>query len=180
MIPSSWSHSKLVTLWKGPSKGKIDDPKTYRGLQIGSTLCKILIMIIIGRIKTWYESQLLEQQQGFCAKHGTSDGIFIVKSIQQITSKMKKPTFALFVDLSAAFDHVERSWMFKSIKNRLPEGFNLELVHLLETLYSNMTTALAETPDDTFQLFVGVRQGGPESLMLYNLYMDHVMRIFMD
>ena len=180
MIPSSWSHSKLVTLWKGPSKGKIDDPKTYRGLQIGSTLCKILIMIIIGRIKTWYESQLLEQQQGFRSKRGTSDGIFIVKSIQQITSKMKKPTFAMFVDLSAAFDHVERSWMFKSIKNRLPEGFNLELVHLLETLYSNTTTALAETPDDTFQLSVGVRQGGPESPMLYNLYMDHVMRIFME
>ena len=90
MIPTSWGHSKLVTLWKGPSKGKIDDPKTYRGLQIGSTLCKILIMIIIGRIKTWYESQLLDQQQGFRSKRGTSDGIFIVKSIQQITSKMKK------------------------------------------------------------------------------------------
>ena len=47
MIPTSWGHSKLVTLGKGPSKGKIDDPKTYRGLQIGSTLCKILIMIVV-------------------------------------------------------------------------------------------------------------------------------------
>ena len=65
LIPTNWTHSKLVTLWKGPSKGKIDDPKTYRGLQIGSTLCKILIMIVIGRIKNWYESQLLDQQQGF-------------------------------------------------------------------------------------------------------------------
>ena len=91
---------------------------------------------------------------------------------------MKKPTYALFVDLSAAFDHVERSWMFKSIKNRLPDGFSLELVNLLETIYSNTTTSLAETPDDIFQLSVGVRQGGPESPMLYNLYMDHVMRIF--
>ena len=180
MIPSSWGHSKLVALWKGPSKGKIDDPKTYRGLQIGSTLCKILVMIIIGRIKTWYESQLLEQQQGFRSKRGTNDGIFIVKSIQQITSKMKKPAYALFVDLSAAFDHIERSWMFKSIKNRLPKQFDLRLVHLLESLYSKTTTALAETPDDVFELSAGVRQGGPESPMLYNLYMDHVMRIFLD
>ena len=180
LIPTNWTHSKLVTLWKGPSKGKIDDPKTYRGLQIGSTLCKILIMIVIGRIKNWYESQLLDQQQGFRSKRGTSDGIFIIKSVQQITNKMKKPTYALFVDLSAAFDHVERSWMFKSIKNRLPDGFSLELVNLLETIYSNTTTSLAETPDDIFQLSVGVRQGGPESPMLYNLYMDHVMRIFVD
>ena len=102
MIPSSWGHSKLVTLWKGPSKGKIDDPKTYRGLQIGSTLCKILVMIIISRIKTWYESQLLEQQQGFRSKRGTNDGIFIVKSIQQITSKMKKPAYALFIQFNCS------------------------------------------------------------------------------
>ena len=40
-IPEEWGHSKLVALWKGPSKGKSDDPSTYRGLQIGSTLCKL-------------------------------------------------------------------------------------------------------------------------------------------
>ena len=31
------------------------------------------------------------------------------KSVQQITAKMKKSTPVLFVDLSAAFDHVERN-----------------------------------------------------------------------
>ena len=34
-IPSNWSHSKLVTIWKGASKGKIDDPWAYRGIQVG-------------------------------------------------------------------------------------------------------------------------------------------------
>ena len=37
---------------------------------------------------------------------------------------------------------------------------------------------MAETPDDVFQLKLGVRQGGPESPLLYNLYMDFVMRVF--
>ena len=74
----------------------------------------------------------------------------IIKSIQQITNKMKKTVYAVFVDLTAAFDHVERGWVFKSIKNRLPEGFDLELIQLLESLYSNTTTALAETPNDVF------------------------------
>ena len=31
----------------------------------------------------------------------------------------EKPTFVLFVDLTAAFDHAERSWLFKSIHQRL-------------------------------------------------------------
>ena len=86
--PRSWGHSKLVTLWKGPSKGKANDPSTYRGLQIGSSLCKILIVIIINRLKAWYELQLLDQQQGFRSARGTTDGIFVVKNIQQITNKI--------------------------------------------------------------------------------------------
>ena len=94
-------------------KGKAEDPSTYRGLQIGSTLCKIMVMVIINRLKYWYEKQLLDQQQGFRPRRGTADGILFAKSVQQITHRMEKPTFLLFVDLSAAFDKVERSWLFK-------------------------------------------------------------------
>ena len=47
-------------------------------------------------------------------------------------------------------------------------------------LYAYTTTALAETPEDLFELIMGVRQGGPESPPLYNLYMDYVMRVYMD
>ena len=111
-IPTSWGHSKLVALWKGASKGSIKDPKAYRGLQVGSSLCKILMIIIIDRLRLWYDEQLLEQQQGFRAGRGTADGTYVTKRLQQITDKMRKPLFVLFVDLSAAFDHVERQWLF--------------------------------------------------------------------
>ena len=70
--------------------------------------------------------------------------------------------------------------MFKSIRNRFTEDTDPALLKLLESLYSSTTTALAETPDDKFGLTVGVRQGGPESPMLYNLFMDFVMRIYLD
>jgi len=48
----------------------------------------------------------MDQQQGFRSARGTTDGIFIVKRVQQISEKMKKPVYSLFVDFSAAFDHV--------------------------------------------------------------------------
>ena len=134
-------------------------------------------MIIIDRLKTWYEKQLLDQQQGFRSARGTTDGIFVAKSVQQITSKMKKPTYVLFIDLTAAFDHVERSWLFKTLQYRYPTGTEETMLKLLESLYSSTTTSLAENPDDKFELTSGVRQGGPESPLLYNLYMDFVMRV---
>ena len=178
-IPKDWKHSKLVALWKGASKGDKDDPKAYRGLQIGSTLCKILVIIIINRLKTWYELQLLDEQQGFRSGRGTTDGVYIVKRIHEISNKMKKTVYALFVDLAAAFDHIVREHMFDTILKRIPSDVNTKLIQLLKSLYDATTTSLAETPDDCFQLHLGVRQGGPESPILYNLYMDFVMRVFL-
>ena len=37
---------------------------------------------------------------------------------------------------------------------------------------------MSETPEDVIELILGVRQGGPESPSLYNLFMDYVMRIY--
>ena len=106
-IPGKWGLSKLIALWKGTSKGKITDPKAYPGIQIVSSLCKILVIVILERLCKWYDLNLLDQQkQGFRSGRGTTDGIYIVKRIQQISNLTKKPTYALFVDLTAAFDHI--------------------------------------------------------------------------
>ena len=47
---------------------------------------------------------------------------------------MKKPVYALFVDLTAAFDHVNREWLFKLMKKRLPDHVDKTLIELLEAL----------------------------------------------
>ena len=177
-IPIEWGHSKLVALWKGAKKGKIDDPTAYRALQIGSSLCKIMVVVIIERIKIWYEKQLLDQQQGFRKDRGTVDAIYNLKQIHNITDSMKKPVFLLFIDLTAAFDHVVRSWLFSSISQRSDNQNGSKLFELIKALYSKTTTALSQTPDDKFDVKCGVRQGGPESPMLYNLLMDYVMRVY--
>ena len=53
-----------------------------------------------------------------------------------------------------------------------------KLFELIKALYSKTTTALSQSPDDKFDVKCGVRQGGPESPMLYNLLMDYVMRVY--
>ena len=62
-IPKEWGHSKLITIWKGPGKGKQEDPSTYRGLQVGSSFCKIMVSVIIGRLRDWYDKQLLDNSR---------------------------------------------------------------------------------------------------------------------
>uniref|UniRef100_A0A7M5VDY0 Reverse transcriptase domain-containing protein n=1 Tax=Clytia hemisphaerica TaxID=252671 RepID=A0A7M5VDY0_9CNID len=78
-IPGSWGNSRLKTLWK--KKGSKSDPSKYRGLSIGSTLCKLLVNIILERLQPWYNTQLTDQQNGFRQNRGTTDGIFLLKRI---------------------------------------------------------------------------------------------------
>ena len=85
----------------------------------------------------------------------------------------------LFVDLTAAFDHIDRRWLFKTIKQRLQSDIDCKLFDLLENLYSSTTTALAGHELEKFVIELGVRQGGSESPLLFNLYIDYVMRVFL-
>ena len=73
-IPAVWGNSRLKTLWKG--KGSKSDPSKYRGVSIGSTVCKLIINIILERIRPWYEAQLSKEQNGFRRNRGTTDGIY--------------------------------------------------------------------------------------------------------
>ena len=148
--PKEWSHSKFVALWKGAEKGAVTDPLSYRRIQIGSTMFKVLAMIIFARLNDWYDKQLLQQQQGFRQGKGTKYGIFIIKQVQHVSYKRGTPVLALFVDLTSAFDHVNRDWMFKTIFQRLPPGADKKLMLLLKFIYDYTTTALSQTPEDIF------------------------------
>ena len=44
-LPMTWGNSLLKTLWKG--KGSKKDPVMYRGISIGSTVCKLIMNIIL-------------------------------------------------------------------------------------------------------------------------------------
>ena len=66
----------------------------------------------------------MEQKQGFRSGRGTTDWIYIVKCIYQITDKMKKPAYVLFIDLAAAFDKEDRDLMFKTVLQRLTKDLH--------------------------------------------------------
>ena len=49
----------------------------------------------------------------------------------------------------------------------------------MESIYKYTTTELSGAKEEIFEISTGVRQGGPESPTLFNLYMDFVMRVFL-
>ena len=76
------------------------------------------------------------------------------------------------IDLRAAYDHVDRNMLFSvvDIQTKAPK-----LTSILKSLYTGTKAAIKNTVD-SFQVDTGCRQGGIESPVLFNIYMDFVLR----
>ena len=141
------------------------DPSKYRGLSIGSIVCKLIINIISERIRPWYEAQLSKD----------NDAIYLMKRIHQISNCKEQPLYLLFVILTAAFDCIPRRWLFSSIRLCFSEGESVKLFYILRKFHQKLSLTYQEA-QVTFLVTSDACQRGPESPCLFNLYIDFVMR----
>ena len=136
--------------------------------------------IILKRLSEFYESQLKGTQYGFRSGVGCNDAIYMAKQLQEISSIAQRSMYICFIDLTAAFDHVNRNLLFKSIRNRLATNQVSTNIDLLENLY-NATTSYIQNDNpttDSFPTTSGVRQGVWKVPPLYNVYADYALRVF--
>ena len=111
-VPIFWLHSSITCLYK---KGSMSEAKNYRGLSIGANLSRIMSKIIMMRIQEAYEKYMGNEQFGFRSNRSTADGIFIVK---QIIDKYGDTLVAVYIDLTAAYDHIPRDFLFRILSLR--------------------------------------------------------------
>jgi hypothetical protein len=177
-IADEWRNQIITPLYK--NKGSHKEPKNYRGLSIGSSFLKLLMAILLERIKSWYNAQILLNQNGFRQYVGCPDALFTIKSLQHISYRLNKKLYLLFVDLTAAYDWCVREWLFMSINNRINENdvSTATCFKIMEELYKKTAAALKSDKPKYFETTSGVRHGGPESPNLFNLYLDYIMRIY--
>lgn len=168
-VPSSWLYSSITCLHK---KGPRTQAENYRGLSIIATLSKLVSMVIVERIRTAYESILLPTQFGFRKNRSTTDAIFIVQHILKMSSRERQPLFLCFIDLKAAYDWIPREALFRVLEIRLKCP---KLIAILRSLYTGTKACIKNLPR-YFDTFVGCRQGALESPVIFNIYMDFVMR----
>ena len=100
----------------------------------------------------------------------TTNGIFI---LENVIDKYKDPFVAVYIDLTAAYNHIPRDFLFKVLEIRTGATF---LLTILKLMYTG-TTASIKGMKTAFEVLVGCRQGGQESPVLFNFYFDFVLKI---
>ena len=110
-IPQDWRDLILVTLFK---KGSKSDGSNFRDISLLSIVGKLFSRIILNRLVCTIVNGILpESQCSFRASHGTVDMIFSARQLQEKCKEQNLPLYQCFIDLSKAFDTVNRSTLWK-------------------------------------------------------------------
>ena len=120
------------------------------------------------------EKELLNQSQiGFRPNQGTRQGVFTIGTLIEKAKAKKIPMVLTFVDLSAAYDSVNRQALFKAM-NALGLGGKVQQV--IGSLYQNDRIIFEVNNSTTKPLFLtqGVRQGCNLSPILFNILLKQV------
>ena len=97
----------------------------------------------------------------------TTDAIFITR--EEIKSA-KQPMYLCMIDLKAAYDHIDRDLLFRILEIRTKAQ---NIITILKSLYKGTIAAIKHT-GNLFGVHTVCRQGGLESPLLFNTYIDFI------
>jgi len=166
--PEMWKEGIIIPLVKKGEGEKVED---YRGITLMTSAYKIYVTILAGRIRAEVEEKgiMPANQTGFRKGMGTMDNIFTLNYlINKQLAKRKGMLVALFVDLKAAFDSVDRGVLIEAMRER---GIREGLVKRVEEVMreTRNRVRVGREMGSSFWTERGVRQGCPLSPLLFNL-----------
>ncbi|BDA47039.1 probable craniofacial development protein 2 at N-terminal half [Coccomyxa sp. Obi] len=173
--PSDWKKALLVPVLKKGDTTKLDN---YRGISLLSIAGKVYALLLQTRLEKWAETILSETQSGFRAGRGCTDAIFCLKLLYERALRKQKPVYTCFIDLSKAYDSADRQLAWQILRSR---GAPTKVVDLIQDLHEGTTCAMQADhrhPDSWFDVATGFKQGDVNAPLLFNIYIDTVVRAF--
>nr|VZI43717.1 unnamed protein product [Spirometra erinaceieuropaei] len=140
-------------------KGNRQVCDNHRGISLLNIGGKIFARILLNRLNIHLEQGLLpESQYSFRRHRGTSDMIFAARQLQEKCQEMRTHLYSTFVDLTKAFDTVNREGLWKIMqKFGCPERYTQMVRQLHDGMMARVTDNGAVS--EALAVTNGVKQG---------------------
>ena len=173
-VPQDWVDAIMLPLYKG--KGSKTNCGDYRGISLLEAVGKVFSKVLSNRLIKWICPNVIpESQCGFRTGRGTMDMIFSARQLMEKCIEQRVPLYQVFVDLTKAFDTVNRSSLW-IILGKL--GCPPQFVEMLKQLHRNMKARvnLNGSLSEPIPVDNGVKKGDIPAPTLFSIYFA-VMRI---
>ena len=174
-IPDIWSRGIICPV----STKDHRDPLNYREITVTSATYKLFCSILNNRLTRAMESNgdIADEQNGYRAGRNASDHIGSLSLILDSCIKMKKDTFAVFIDFSKAYDRINRALLWHKLSIL---GINGKMLNSIKSLYEQVkcTIRINGTHTEWFCVNSGLKQGCilfPQSFNMFANDLVHAM-----
>ena len=130
---------------------------SLRPIVLLTTLRKTLSLITLRRIRPEVESFLSKSQSGFRQYRSTSDAVWTHKWLIAIIMKTAKEIYILGLDMSRAFDTIDRQKLLNELREIIDEDSWRMVKSLLEN--TNLQARIGQTLSKPFNTDIGAPQG---------------------
>ena len=119
--------------------------------------------------------RLADEQNGFRRGRCTGDHITSLSMIVKSRIKLKRDTFASFIDFSKAYDRIDRSLLWHKLSQIGIDG--KMLIRSLKSLYENVkcTVRLNGFHSEWFDVNTGLKQGCVLSPLFFNAFVTDLI-----
>ena len=171
IVQESWTVGNILPIYK--NKGDSNATENYRPITLLSCFGKLFTSILNNRINQYFEEKdiINSCQAGFRKGFSTTDNLYILQSLIEISQSSKQKLFCAFIDFRQAFDTVWRNGLLQKLLNSNVNGYCLNFIKNMY-YHTKSRVKTAEGASAFFPSMIGVRQGENLSPLLFSVYLN--------
>ena len=166
----------IIHLYK--NKGDRSCCDNHRGISLLCIAGKILTRLILNRLSKHISNIGLipESQCGFIQGKSTTDSSFALQQLQEKCRLSNQDLFLLFIDLTKAFDTVNREGLWCILEKA---GCPRHFVNIVRSFHDNMNATVREGSDKSspFAVTSGTKQGCIIAPTLFSIFFSMMLHV---
>ena len=175
-VPQQWRYATIKVLHKTKDRTECG---SYRGTSLVAHAGKVLLKVIAGRLSVYCERENIppEEQCEFRPQPSTVGMMFVARRLQKLARKKDTPLYMCFIDLTKAYDSVDRTLLWGVLARF---GVPPRILAVIRKFHDSMQACVRLDDgecSDKFDVGQGLRQGYVLAPLLFNMFITAVLRV---